>query len=131
MSCLKEADFLKHRGLVINGMQKKDHNQLWLGLQNGNNLVSCIATVIIYIYRVSLLDKFDQFWAVNRKLMEAPSDSDHFRYIPFRCYLEDGYRQKLIKPITEDGQKRTLSDLLQEILPNKSDGMFTNGINIT
>lgn len=35
MACLKEADVLKHRGVVINGMQKKDHNQLWLGLQNG------------------------------------------------------------------------------------------------
>ncbi|GJQ74644.1 putative involved in autophagic vesicle formation [Trypoxylus dichotomus] len=100
MSCLKEADVLKHRGVVINGMQKKDHNQLWLGLQN---------------------DKFDQFWAVNRKLMEFPSDQDHFRYIPFRCYCDDGYRQKLIKPVTEEGQRKTLNDLLQEVFPNKSD----------
>lgn len=35
MSSIKEADVLKHRGQVISGMQKKDHNQLWLGLQNG------------------------------------------------------------------------------------------------
>lgn len=36
MSCLKEADVLKHRSQVVSSMQKKDHTQLWLGLQNGN-----------------------------------------------------------------------------------------------
>lgn len=35
MSTIKEADVLKHRGQVMSTMQKKDHNQLWLGLQNG------------------------------------------------------------------------------------------------
>lgn len=35
MACVKEADVLKHRSQVISNMQKKDHNQLWLGLQNG------------------------------------------------------------------------------------------------
>lgn len=37
MSVVKEADSLKHRGQIINGMQKKDHRQLWQGLQNGKN----------------------------------------------------------------------------------------------
>ncbi|KAL1506779.1 hypothetical protein ABEB36_006080 [Hypothenemus hampei] len=98
MACIKEADVLKHRGQIATNMQKKDHNQLWLGLQN---------------------DKFDQFWAVNRKLMELTVDSDHFKYIPFRCYIDDGYRQKLIKPVTEDGRRTTLQDLLNELFPNK------------
>lgn len=35
MSCIKEADALKHKSQVINDMQKKDHKQLWMGLQNG------------------------------------------------------------------------------------------------
>lgn len=35
MACLKEADVLKHRGQIVSSMQKKDHTQLWLGLQNG------------------------------------------------------------------------------------------------
>nr|XP_022904887.1 autophagy protein 5 [Onthophagus taurus] len=100
MACVKEADNLKHRGVVINGMQKKDHNQLWLGLQN---------------------DKFDQFWAVNRKLMDASSEQDSFKHIPFKFYIDDGYRQKLVKPTTEDGQRRTLQDLLEEVFPNKKD----------
>ncbi|CAH6778282.1 Atg5 [Phodopus roborovskii] len=34
MSCMKEADALKHKSQVINEMQKKDHKQLWMGLQN-------------------------------------------------------------------------------------------------
>lgn len=71
MSCLKEADVLKHRGQVVSRMQKKDHNQLWLGLVN---------------------DKFDQFWSVNRRLME-PSSEDGFKYIPIRCYREVGHKR--------------------------------------
>lgn len=35
MACIKEADVLKHRSQVVSSMQKKDHTQLWLGLQNG------------------------------------------------------------------------------------------------
>lgn len=73
MSCLKEADVLKHRGQVVSRMQKKDHNQLWLGLVN---------------------DKFDQFWSVNRRLME-PSSEDGFKYIPIRCYREVGHNRVL------------------------------------
>ena len=77
MSSLKEADQLKHSGKVISQMQKKDHNQLWLGLS---------------------ADKFDQFWAINRKLMEG--DSETFRHIPARFYLgtSDNMVQKLISP---------------------------------
>ncbi|XP_050517968.1 autophagy protein 5 [Diabrotica virgifera virgifera] len=100
MSCLKEADVLKHRGQIAGSMQKKDHNQLWLGLQN---------------------DKFDQFWAVNRKLMETTNDQDHFKYIPFRCYMDSGYKQKLVKPVTEGGAKKTLQDLINEIFPENGD----------
>jgi len=39
MSCVKEADVLKHRSQVVSNMQKKDHNQLWLGLQNGKQFL--------------------------------------------------------------------------------------------
>lgn len=67
-------------------------------------------------------DKFDQFWAVNRKLMEASGDQDHFKYIPFRCYVDDGYKQKLIKPVTDDGRRKTLQDFLQELFPDNENG---------
>ncbi|XP_066147269.1 autophagy protein 5 [Euwallacea fornicatus] len=99
MACIKEADVLKHRGQIATNMQKKDHNQLWLGLQN---------------------DKFDQFWAVNRKLMEVQGENDHFKYIPFRCHIEDGYKQKLIKPVAEDGKCQTLHDLLRDLFPERN-----------
>ncbi|XP_057672810.1 autophagy protein 5 [Diorhabda carinulata] len=108
MSCLKEADVLKHRGQIAGSMQKKDHNQLWLGLQN---------------------DKFDQFWAVNRKLMEATNDYEHFKYIPYRCYFENGYKQKLTQPVTENGTKKTLQDLIHEIFPENTNVMIkTHGL---
>ncbi|XP_030055031.1 autophagy protein 5 isoform X1 [Microcaecilia unicolor] len=100
MSCVKEADALKHKGQVINEMQKKDHKQLWMGLQN---------------------DKFDQFWAINRKLMEYPAGEDGFRYIPFRIYQaisERPFIQKLFRPVAVDGQPHTLGDLIREVCPS-------------
>lgn len=108
MSCVKEADVLKHRSQVVSSMQKKDHNQLWLGLQN---------------------DKFDQFWAVNRKLMEA-SGEEVFKYIPFRCYRGDGpFIQHLVRPVTEEGQRKTLQHLIQEVFPNETNlQIMTHGI---
>lgn len=66
-------------------------------------------------------DKFDQFWAVNRKLMEA-SGEDSFKYIPFRCYQGDeSYTQKLVKPLTEEGQRKTLQNLVDEVFSGKSE----------
>lgn len=69
MNCLKEADFLKHKGQIVSQMQKKEHKQLFLGLQN---------------------DKFDQFWAVNRRLMETVEQEPCFKHIPLRCYTDVG-----------------------------------------
>jgi len=87
MSSLKEADALKHRSQVMSTLQKKDHSQLWSGVTN---------------------DKFDQFWAINRKLM----DLNDFRYIPFRVYSQDlTQTQKLIKGKTESGEDKTFRDL--------------------
>ncbi|XP_044761391.1 autophagy protein 5 [Coccinella septempunctata] len=107
MSCLKEADVLKFKGQIVSSMQIKDHNQIWMGLLN---------------------DKFDQFWAVNRKLMEVTPECENFRHIPFRCYLDDGYRQMLVKPVSEDGQRKTLKDLLNEVFPGKETKVKTHGI---
>ncbi|KAI5616888.1 autophagy protein 5, partial [Silurus asotus] len=100
MSTIKEADAFKHKGQVINDMQKKDHKQLWMGLQN---------------------DKFDQFWAINRKLMEYPTEDGGFRYIPFRIYQTLSDRpsiQKLFRPVSSEGHALTLGDLLKELVPD-------------
>lgn len=81
MSSLKEADALKHKGAVIKNMVRKDHNQLWSSLVN---------------------DKFDQFWLINKRLMEH-NDNELFRFIPFRLYLPDyTYVQKSIRPCTTE-----------------------------
>ncbi|XP_046403770.1 autophagy protein 5 [Ischnura elegans] len=132
MSTVKEADALKHRGQVAGSMQKKEHNQLWMGLQN---------------------DKFDQFWSVNRRLMEVGSTggggggsatvgggaidegSSHrpcFRFIPFRCYmpsLDVPYRQRPVRPCTDDGRSRTLGELLEEVFPEEK-GQATQTVRV-
>ena len=35
MSMVKEADCLKHRSAVVNGMQKREHTKLWSALSTG------------------------------------------------------------------------------------------------
>ena len=66
----------------MNDMQKRDHKQLWYGFQNGrfrrksNN----------YLNKKNVfLDKFDQFWSINKKLMET-DETQCFKNIPFRIY---------------------------------------------
>lgn len=126
MSCIKEADVLKHRSQVVSNLQKKDHNQLWLGLQNGDFLqpsfiyyysksMSLSLQFSVLSHCILISDKFDQFWAVNRKLMEVNSE-ETFKYIPFRLYQGDKpFSQRLVKPVNEEGQKKTLFHFLQEI----------------
>lgn len=53
MSCLKEADALKHKGQIISQMQKKDHKQLYLGLMNGMNSMNFFFFIIIKFFFVS------------------------------------------------------------------------------
>ena len=40
-------------------------------------------------------DKFEQFWAVNRRLMERTGDDPYFKHIPFRIF------QVVYKPVFE------------------------------
>lgn len=108
LSTVKEADVLKHRGQVMSTMQKKDHNQLWLGLQN---------------------DKFELFWAVNRRLMEYMGDQDGFKNIPLRIYADDGtYSQRLVNPKNDDGSRKTLHQMLAELYPDRSVKLRTHGV---
>lgn len=98
MASVKEADALKHKSLVVKNLVKKEFNQLWSGLA---------------------YDKFDQFWQVNRKLMER-SDNELFNSIPFRLYLPDyTYVQKIIKPLTTDRHMFIIREK-PGIVPNQS-----------
>lgn len=100
MSTIKEADALKHRSQIISAMQKKEHNQLWHGIQE---------------------DKFEDFWSVNVKLMEH-TNNELFRCIPFRFYqLDQPYIQRLFKPFNEDSKPNTLGDLVKHIFTESND----------
>lgn len=122
MSTIKEADALKHRSQVISIMQEKEHNQLWLGLQNGKTLCTMAKLEFTFYFNIPCLDKFDQFWAVNKKLMDT-SGGEEFKNIPFRLYTTDNapFVQKLIKPYAEEKQQKTLTNLIQEIYPTSYD----------
>jgi hypothetical protein len=79
--------------------------------------VYCQVSILNFAF--NFVDKFDQFWAVNRKLMEA-SGEEVFKYIPFRCYRGEGpFIQHLVRPVTEEGQRKTLQHLIQEVFPNE------------
>lgn len=81
ISAIKEADVLKHKRSVVKSMVQKDQNLLWTGLVD---------------------NKFDQFWQINKCLMEKPGN-ELFKSIPFRLYFPDfTYTQKVIKPCTQD-----------------------------
>nr|AWV66691.1 autophagy-related protein 5 [Brachionus koreanus] len=102
LSTIKEADALKHKGKVINEMQRKDHQQLWNGIKS---------------------DKYEQFWTMNKKLMET-SDSDGFISIPFRIYqIDKPFIQKLFRPVSETGKRQTLKDLLEFIFGENSSNL--------
>lgn len=116
MSMVKEADSLKHRAQIINNMQKRDHKQLWTAL---------------------LHDRYDQFWSVNKKLMESSGD-DMFKYIPFRIYQIDIPNiQKIFKPCNTEGEEQNLGELLHECVPHLWDEdkftkrVVTHGIEMT
>nr|AWD06774.1 Atg5 [Dugesia japonica] len=104
---VKEADYLKSRGLLIQSFQQKEMESIWAGLKT---------------------DNFEQFWSINRKLMdyekiahesnkaggENPVVHNGFKCIPCRVYLPDriGFVQKLIKSMHDNGDQYVLSDLI-------------------
>ena len=83
-------------------MQKKEHKQLFQSLVN---------------------DKFDAFWAVNRKLMEHLPGDPGFRSIPFRIHRQDhAYVQTQFQPFSSgSATPHTLYDLVSRVLPDVSD----------
>nr|AKH66778.1 autophagy protein 5 [Artemia parthenogenetica] len=99
VNCLKEADLLKHRlNYKVNCMQKRDLTQMFSGI---------------------LHDKFDQFWTINKKLMESTPEG--FKFIPFRLYTPDRgdkpFIQFQMKPYNSEGVVNTLKNLLDECDP--------------
>jgi len=52
--------------------------------------------------------------------MEVGSE-ECFKSIPFRCYRGDELKQIIIKPLTDDGQRKTLLHLLREVYSNDAE----------
>uniref|UniRef100_A0A915Q0H2 Autophagy protein 5 n=1 Tax=Setaria digitata TaxID=48799 RepID=A0A915Q0H2_9BILA len=91
---VKEADQLKHKARVVNSMKVDEHRQLWSSI---------------------LHDKFDEFWIINKKLMES-SDSEPVLHVPIRIYQVDHpFKQPLITPFDEAGRTRTIADALKAV----------------
>ena len=76
------------------------------------------------------IDKFDQFWAINKKLMDTSGNESEFKYIPFRLYCTDDgpFIQKLVKPFTDDKQQKSLINLLQEVYPSSYEKGLCNSL---
>ena len=51
--------------------------------------------MLIITYFTCCTDKFEQFWAVNRRLMERTGDDPYFKFIPFRILQVDSFRFSL------------------------------------
>jgi len=72
-----------------------------------------------------ILDKFDQFWSENKKLME-PSDGIYFKYIPVHFYRHGSsvMTQTLVKPTSDDGNLLLLGELLKQNYPTMDNRKF-------
>ncbi|VDN56015.1 unnamed protein product [Dracunculus medinensis] len=93
MQSIKEADQLKHDSKIINSMKPDEHIQLWNGV---------------------LHDRYDEYWIVNRKLMEN-SDQNPLLHVPIRIYRGDErYYQPLISPQDNDGQLITIEKAIRQ-----------------
>ncbi|KAG2200649.1 hypothetical protein INT47_005805 [Mucor saturninus] len=100
MAMVKEADFLRNGTTKkVMNLSKRDQSQLWQSLA---------------------LDRFDEFWAVNRQLVEYSNSS--LRNIPLRIYLPDNC-PVIQEPVSfyGDSEKQetlTVKDVLRKLIPD-------------
>ncbi|KFD53668.1 hypothetical protein M514_05373, partial [Trichuris suis] len=92
---VKQADQIKHRSRVMNSIQKHGQKQLW------NAMVT---------------SRFDQFWEVNRLLMQN-SEDEPIRHLPIKLFNKDyAFVQRLwpaYKSEGKDGELTKAGDLLK------------------
>lgn len=104
MSTLKEADHLKHRGQVINSMNRSQHKQLWNSVRMGD---------------------YEKFWSINAKLMDGYENSETFKFIPLRVYEKEEVYQELVAPTNSEGTMLTLGEMLQKFSKLEESPTFT------
>uniref|UniRef100_A0AC34QXI0 Autophagy protein 5 n=1 Tax=Panagrolaimus sp. JU765 TaxID=591449 RepID=A0AC34QXI0_9BILA len=96
LQTVKEADQLKHKGTVMAAMKSDEHEQLFQSIVN---------------------DKFDDFWTVNKKLMEVSDPK--MNTVPMRFYYGlEPFRQILV-PVENSSETETnvLSTVLKKVFP--------------
>lgn len=66
-----------------------------------------------------ILDKFEQYWLENKKLME-PTEGTFFKHIPIHFYQSGSsvMLQTLVKPVSNDGNHITLGELIKQNYPS-------------
>ena len=63
-------------------------------------------------------DKFEQFWLVNKRLMER-TNGEPFRCVPVRVMQPDRpFVQKMCRSVTDQGDLLTVSDFLKQYFPH-------------
>ncbi|KAF9346577.1 autophagy protein 5 [Mortierella sp. AD094] len=98
MSMIKEADYLRNGSTKkVMNMSKSDQTQLWDGMWTKS---------------------YDLFWGMNQKL--ALNDGTMARYLPVRIYLPENCPvvQEPVSPVDDEGQPRTLRQILNIALPD-------------
>ncbi|RCN40526.1 autophagy protein Apg5 [Ancylostoma caninum] len=114
MQSLKEANYLKRRkDEIVSSMKVDEHKQLWSSLVH---------------------DRFDDFWSVNRRLMETTEERP-FHDIPIRLYVTgQPFRQILQPPLDANGEPRTLSQALDtlshDLIENNKYRYLSHGITV-
>ncbi|KAF9391962.1 autophagy protein 5 [Podila verticillata] len=98
MSMIKEADYLRNGSIKkIMNMSKSDQTQLWEGLSAND---------------------YDKFWGMNQRL--TLNDGTMARNLPVRIYLPENCPviQEPMSPVDENGQPKTLRQVLNVVLPD-------------
>ncbi|VDM62420.1 unnamed protein product [Angiostrongylus costaricensis] len=114
MQSVKEANYLKYqKNEIVSTMKMDEHKQLWSSLVH---------------------DRFDDFWSVNRRLMEC-TDERPFHDIPIRLYaIGKPFRQILQPPLDEKGEPRTLNNALNalssDLVQNEKYQFISHGVTL-
>lgn len=117
LTTLKEADALKHGSAVMSNIREKENSMLWNGI---------------------LTKSYDEFWTINRKLMDCNSKRQPLTYrnLPVRLYnIDRTYTQPLLPAPSEESSCSivTVDDLLYALSIKLDDDtiVITQGIKIS
>ncbi|VDK61043.1 unnamed protein product, partial [Cylicostephanus goldi] len=131
MQSLKEANYLKRR-------RDEAINIGPMNINNCGQVLFMVSTSLFpFLFHPSptdIEDRFDDFWSVNRRLMET-SEERPFCDIPIRLYItEQPFRQILQPPFDSNGEPRTLSQALDslshDLVENAKYRFISHGITV-